>query len=328
MDTNIGVELRQAREQRHLTLDDISRVTKVPIARLEAIERGSLEELSPSIFARGFVREYAIQVGLDPVRAVNDYLAQFQTQPAAEPTVVEPDDFSSGRLSAVPAVAFLALGVGVALYGAVAGLRAQFSRPVSQPRPVATSGTLDRTDFAASLVASLTERMRLQIHARSKCTVSATADGEPAISRVLQAGENASVEGRDEVVLRVDNSDACSYWIDGAPGSRISRGGRALTIRMLQELEPSPVGTAGGHVSRIVNPIRPAPKPRATAIPDVLPTPAVIFTDTAADDEPLSNSAGDGPEASSEPATPQDIPPVSATPPDAIPGNPAPDPRG
>ena len=243
MDTNIGVELRQAREQRHLTLDDISRVTKVPIAKLEAIERGNLEELSPSIFARGFVREYAIQVGLDPVHAVNDYVAQFQT-PAAEPTVVEPDDFSSGRLSAVPAVAFLALGVGVALYGAVAGLRAQFSRPVSQPRPVATSGTLDRTDFAASLVASLTERMRLQIHARSMCTVSATADGEPAISRVLQAGENASVEGRDEVVLRVDNSDACSYWIDGAPGSRISRGGRALTIRMLQERELSPVGTA------------------------------------------------------------------------------------
>lgn len=325
MDTNIGAELRQAREQRHLTLDDISRVTKVPIARLEAIECGDLEHLSPNIFARGFVREYAVQLGLDPVRVVSDYVAQFRTQPAAELTTVEPDDFCSSRLSALPAVALVALGLGVALYGAVAGVRAQISRPAPQLRAVPTSGTLDRADVAAALVASLTERMHLQIHARSTCAVSATADDEPAISRVLHAGENVSIEGRDEVVLHVDNSDACSYWIDGAPGSRSGHGGHAVTIRMLEERAPSPVGTAG-RVSKIVNPIRPAPgKARAPAIPEAVPVAAVALTDAVVDDEPLAESSGD---ASSEHATPQETSPAVATPPDAIPGNPEPDPRG
>src|SRR5262245_20660126 len=106
MDTNIGGQLRQAREQRGLTLRDVSRVTKVPIAALDALERGDSERLARGIFTRGFVRAFAAQVGLDPERTVIDYLEQFRVEPPASPP--EPKTIGAARRwNLVPAMVLL-----------------------------------------------------------------------------------------------------------------------------------------------------------------------------------------------------------------------------
>ena len=62
----VGQKLFAARQRRGLTLDDLSRTTKIPVALLEAIERDDVARLPHVFFARGFVRTYAIEVGLDP----------------------------------------------------------------------------------------------------------------------------------------------------------------------------------------------------------------------------------------------------------------------
>ena len=71
-----GKLLLDARAARGMTLAEVSAATKIPVSKLQAIERDDIESLPGGIFTRGFVRSYAETVGLDP----QDTLAQFETR--------------------------------------------------------------------------------------------------------------------------------------------------------------------------------------------------------------------------------------------------------
>jgi len=67
--------LRSRREARDLSLDDISRITKIPERSLVFLERGEFEKLPADVFVRGFLRSYATCVGLDADETVRRYAA-------------------------------------------------------------------------------------------------------------------------------------------------------------------------------------------------------------------------------------------------------------
>ncbi|WP_018607107.1 helix-turn-helix domain-containing protein [Uliginosibacterium gangwonense] len=58
--------LRQAREAMGLSIGDVSAYLKLTVRQIEAIEHGELDALPGAAFARGFVRNYARFLGLDP----------------------------------------------------------------------------------------------------------------------------------------------------------------------------------------------------------------------------------------------------------------------
>src|ERR1044072_7137449 len=77
-DEHFGNCLRSAREERALTIGDISASTKVPRSAIEQLEAGALSSLPAHVFVRGFIRSYAKAVGMNDVcplslfdRAVN-----------------------------------------------------------------------------------------------------------------------------------------------------------------------------------------------------------------------------------------------------------------
>ena len=67
--TELGERLRAAREQQELSLEQIAEETRIPIAHLEALEAESFEVISSDVHARGFLRNYASILGLDPDEA-------------------------------------------------------------------------------------------------------------------------------------------------------------------------------------------------------------------------------------------------------------------
>lgn len=78
MQQTIGNRLREARIARGLSLSDVSQVTKIPRASVEAIEAGDYDALPAPVFARGFVRAYAREVGVDAgplIRALDRHIA-------------------------------------------------------------------------------------------------------------------------------------------------------------------------------------------------------------------------------------------------------------
>ena len=77
---DVGAALRDAREQREISLDELSRTTKISVATLRALERNQIDRLPGGIFVRGFLRAYAHEVGLDVEDTVQRYLAQFESR--------------------------------------------------------------------------------------------------------------------------------------------------------------------------------------------------------------------------------------------------------
>jgi len=63
--SSVGDMLREERQRRGLSLDQISRETKIPPRLLEAIENNHFELLPGGVFAKSFVRQYARFLSLD-----------------------------------------------------------------------------------------------------------------------------------------------------------------------------------------------------------------------------------------------------------------------
>ena len=83
---SFGDRLRKEREQRSITLDDISLSTKIGTRMLRALEEEKFDQLPGGIFNKGFVRAYARHVGLDEEQTLADYMeALGESQMPASP---------------------------------------------------------------------------------------------------------------------------------------------------------------------------------------------------------------------------------------------------
>jgi len=75
---DFSAQLKQTREQRGISLRQISTTTKISVGALEALERGDFSRLPGGIFSRAFVRAYASEVGLDPDQTVDQFLLEYE----------------------------------------------------------------------------------------------------------------------------------------------------------------------------------------------------------------------------------------------------------
>ncbi len=71
---SFGVRLKEQREQRGITLEEISSSTKIGTRMLVALEQDHFDQLPGGIFNKGFIRAYARCLGLDEEQAIADYL--------------------------------------------------------------------------------------------------------------------------------------------------------------------------------------------------------------------------------------------------------------
>lgn len=69
----IGERLKEAREAKQLSLDRIQEITKIQKRYLLAIEEGNFNVLPGKFYARAFIKEYAIAVGLNPDELLEHY---------------------------------------------------------------------------------------------------------------------------------------------------------------------------------------------------------------------------------------------------------------
>ena len=73
---DVGAQLRRAREERELSLSDLSQITKIRVALLKALENNEPLTSSGDFYTRGFLRAYAAAVGLNPEEIIRERLAQ------------------------------------------------------------------------------------------------------------------------------------------------------------------------------------------------------------------------------------------------------------
>lgn len=85
---SFGPWLRRQREVRGIDQREVADSSKISVRYIEALETNRFEVLPAEVFTKGFLRQYAVYVGLDPEEVVNYYLAALQARRDQE----EPDD--------------------------------------------------------------------------------------------------------------------------------------------------------------------------------------------------------------------------------------------
>lgn len=90
----IGTQFAEERSRQNLTLEEVSKATKIREEFLKAIERGDFKALPSSAYAYGFVRNYAKFLGLPTEKSLAIFRREFDEKKNIE---VLPRGFSNPR---------------------------------------------------------------------------------------------------------------------------------------------------------------------------------------------------------------------------------------
>jgi cytoskeletal protein RodZ len=127
----LGEELKRRREERGVTLNDISEATRIGTRFLKAIETDNFSILPGGIYTRNFIRSFAEQVGMSEDEAIALYHQQVSgqsadpgAQAASQKRAPQPVEFPSRRAEPItyrqgPSRtnwATVIIGIGIALF--------------------------------------------------------------------------------------------------------------------------------------------------------------------------------------------------------------------
>jgi cytoskeletal protein RodZ len=98
----LGEWLRQCREELGISLQQAEADTRIRARYLEALEANDFESLPGSVAGRGFLRNYAAYLNLDPQKAVERFSELGAPPPPEVPSAEEPSPFSVGPFRPVP----------------------------------------------------------------------------------------------------------------------------------------------------------------------------------------------------------------------------------
>ncbi len=254
-----GDNLRQERESRGVSLDDIAASTKISVRLLQAIENEDFERLPGGIFNVNFVRQYARQLGLDEEKIVAEY-RRLTAPPEPAPNLAGERDWDRPAPSRAWVVAVLVLvaagGAGVYFWMGGGGIPALPSSsteppplaaaPPASPPPTPTAQAPEANPPAPSAPSTAgssappqaggTEaRLRVELQAREEVWVSASTDGMPRFQITLQPDQKRLVTAQSVVRLRVGDAAALTVTLNGVPQPPLGARGQVKSVVLTPE---------------------------------------------------------------------------------------------
>lgn len=228
---NIGTRLREAREKRGMSLREIAEVTRISVRVLEALEKNDISHLPGGIFSRSFVRSYAVQVGLDPEAAVEDFVKQFphDTVTAGHPAASSDDDvdsFESDKRMATVVIRLVAVSIPLIVLLAYFGTYRGRQAVAPSGAAGATAGAEARAERAPG------ERLVVELTAHRDAVVSAIIDDRPAVDVRLAAGNQRVFDAERRLSFTVDDPTAIAWSVNGTPGRGLGPAGTPAAVHL------------------------------------------------------------------------------------------------
>jgi cytoskeletal protein RodZ len=248
MASDIGSELRTAREAKGLSIATLAQRIRIQPRTLSAIELNDLSSLPPRPFGRGFVRAYAEEVDLDPDQTVHSFFAQFPAA-AAPPPAQRVRGGSDYPAIGTPAP-LAGLGTAAAILLVVVTAAVVLGRrgdPVPEQNAVGTTGPAtpvasgaagNPTPTAASpapAAAAPAAPLQVTFTVVRECWVSATADGQRTLYRTLQPKESHTLTASRAIALRFGDAGAVTWTVNGRQGSPLGPDGAIRNLVITPE---------------------------------------------------------------------------------------------
>jgi len=190
--------LYAARERKGVDLYRAERDTKIRARYLGALERGDYKELPGAVYTKGFLRNYALYLGLDPEEVLGQWRRERGDAKEQPPAIVVPRPIAAPRqgLTFSPSLVVAAmLTVVVVAFGAYLGVQVlRFSKPptVAVTQPSTAVIDVDESTTKYTLQGSTLPGATVSIATpgRDPYQVTATSRGEWASAVDLRRGRN------------------------------------------------------------------------------------------------------------------------------------------
>jgi len=244
----LGELLRKAREEKGLSLAQVEEATRIRSAYLQALEEEAYERLPAPVYVRGFLRNYAVYLGLDPQQVVASYQAP-DAPPVMAPTSLaldEPLRPLHVRLRQLWPVGLGLLVVALVVagwwalprYGDRFNLSWPFTRPtaVATPTPTVTptlapptatpvpptptqlpTHTAQSTNTPApALTPTAVTSLELRVEVvNERAWLLVEVDGQPLFAGILEPGATDTWVARERIAVRCGNAGAVRITLNG-----------------------------------------------------------------------------------------------------------------
>lgn len=231
-----GEYLKREREIRGINLKDISRVTKISLRMLKAMEEDDHTVLPAPVFVRGFIRAYCRFVGLDGDDTVLRYEQYLKAQEEEKVKVEALEDtpplsrFFYIMIISVFVVFILALGTYTLFKGISSPVGHEGVVSVDSSESVTKSEVSDRP-----LTQKEDEPLQLDITAREPTWVQIAIDNGRPFEVMLKEGERVTWEAKEGFSLSIGNAGGVEVIFNGRPLGRLGESGQVVRLNLPME---------------------------------------------------------------------------------------------
>src|SRR5207247_5598536 len=228
--SSVGIRLRELREAKGVSLDDIARSTRVGRRHLEALESDSWGELPAPVFVKGFIRAYCDFLDASPDEALGVYreASGEPAKPERVQSVLRKGPSRRAGPLVVSLVLFIALGA--SLFALRVGLKssqhaspatsgsapgATESTPSSATTPAVATPAIPPQPVAAPAAEPRPPAQRLLMRAVEPTWIRVQADEGPVSEELLQAGAVREWSAARRFVLTVGNAGGLEIELNG-----------------------------------------------------------------------------------------------------------------
>jgi transcriptional regulator with XRE-family HTH domain len=206
-----GEHLKRERELREVSLDELSKATRISNRFLQALENEDWEKLPGGVFGHGFVRSIARYLGLGEEALLGEYdLARAQKLPPAPPKAEEPIPSPPKWVPAAALLVLLLLTIGLILTARYAWhrftARSNASPPAARSQP--------NTKFA-SLMPSDDVPLNLSVSTSGPVHVRILGDDKVLFDSELPAGKTLRFTSKQRFEVSTSNSSAVLLELNG-----------------------------------------------------------------------------------------------------------------
>ena len=238
----VGERLREVRERKSLTIDQVQKQTSIHSTVLKALEEGRCDEILTPTYVKSFLKKYAEYLGLDTRPILGEYALAHQSPTVtalgkvAEPPAEEP--LAGTRLIKVVVIAVAAIALVFFVGAKTIGL---FKRMTSEKASSATKSETapSKKKAVAAQKESSAKRqlaafpipksapLKLLIKVNQPVLVRLKTDGNLIFERVLQDGASESFTATDRINIYVAKAEAIELILNkknlGSPGKGLIR---------------------------------------------------------------------------------------------------------
>ena len=268
--TGIGATLRDAREAQGRSLEDAALALRARVSQLQALEDEAFDSFGGDVYAKGFLRSYAMELGLDPAPLLDIFRREVSHDDVHAASLVGDVSAPKERRSAPPAwIAWLLAAVvviaGLAVLGTTDG------RAPDQATPDESLGTppvsaedegddapsdddaevgTDEEDGAGDgddpdppeeveepeeEVEEAFEGVELLLAFESASWIRVIADDTPVVEQTVPAGETLQFDAEQEIEIRFGNPGGVRATLNGEDLGPQGDPGIPLTVRYTPE---------------------------------------------------------------------------------------------